>query len=34
MPLVEECGLAAVIFELPAHFSVKSPVKKAFMSTI
>ena len=30
MPLVEECGLAAVIFELPAHFSVESPARKAF----
>jgi len=34
MPLVEECGLAAVIFELPAHFSVESPVRKAFVSAI
>jgi hypothetical protein len=34
IPLGEECGLATVIFKLPAHFSVESPVRKAFLSAI
>ena len=32
MLLVEECGSAAVIIQQPAHFSVESPIGKAFLA--
>jgi len=34
MRLGRVCGLVAVIFEQPAHFSVESPAGKAFLSAI
>jgi hypothetical protein len=34
MPFCEECGLATVIFEQPAHFSDEPPARKAFLRAI
>jgi hypothetical protein len=34
IPFCEECGLAAIIFEQPAHFLDEPPVRKSFLSAI